>query len=81
MGRGKSGLGSGSGGGTDTGGAVYGGEYGTLTQKAVDELIALGARRWQKDGKDRLYIGEAGDAIIGLEVETYRSTGNVSYAE
>ena len=62
------------------GGKKYGGQYGTITQSALDKLISFGATRWQKNGQDRLYIGDAGDKIIGLETVKYGS-GNIRSAE
>ncbi|MBR1750916.1 MAG: hypothetical protein IJ740_08560 [Ruminococcus sp.] len=72
------GTASGSGGG-NAGGKVYGGQYGTITEKSIDELQSMGAKRWTKNGHDRLYLSGAGAKIMGLEVSTYKS-GNISSA-
>lgn len=46
----------------------------------VEKLEEMGASRWVKYGKDRLYLSDCGEKIMGLSIERYRS-GNVSYAE
>lgn len=66
-------------GGVGGGGKIYGGESGTITQKNVDKLIEMGATRWQKGDKDRLYFNSAGDKIVGLETDAYK-TGNIRSA-
>ena len=43
----------------------------------IDELAAMGFKRWQKSGMDRLYINAD---RLGLECDYYKS-GNISYAE
>lgn len=43
----------------------------------IEKLVAMGAKRWQKAGYDRLYINAK---AVGLYVEYYNS-GNVRYAE
>lgn len=59
---------------------VFGGEFGKITESAIEKLIAMGANRWTKYGKDRLYLRRAGDKLMGLKCSYYKS-GNVSYAE
>lgn len=46
----------------------------------VEDLVAMGAKRWQKAGYDRLYLNEAGIKLAGLEVSRY-NTGNISSAK
>ena len=45
----------------------------------IEDLMAVGAKRWQKAGYDRLYLNEAGLGLIGLEISRYKS-GFVSSA-
>lgn len=45
----------------------------------VEDLIDMGAKRWQKAGYDRLYLNNAGIKLAGLEVSRY-NTGNISNA-
>lgn len=45
----------------------------------IEKLIEMGAKRWTKNGKDRLYLNGAISAIVKLEYSTY-NTGNVSSA-
>lgn len=45
----------------------------------VKKLEAIGAKRWTKYGKDRLYLSGCGASIIGLEVDHYKS-GNICSA-
>lgn len=66
-------------GGSSGMGKVYGGQMATLTEKQLNKLISMGATRWTNYGKDRLYLRGAGDKIMGLDVDTYR-TGNISGA-
>ena len=47
------------------------------TEEKIEKLIKAGAKRWTKNGMDRLYINAK---VLGLEYQTYK-TGNVSYAE
>jgi hypothetical protein len=44
----------------------------------IDSLIAIGGRRWQKNGHDRVYINDWA-TFAGLETSHYK-TGNVSGA-
>ena len=46
----------------------------------VEDLMAMGAKRWQKAGYDRLYLNNAGLKLAGLEISRY-NTGNVSSAK
>lgn len=46
----------------------------------VEDLIAMGAKRWEKAGYDRLYLNNAGLKLAGLEISRY-NTGNVSLAK
>lgn len=46
----------------------------------VEDLIAMGAKRWEKAGYDRLYLNKAGLRFAGLEISRY-NTGNVSLAK
>ena len=41
----------------------------------VDDIVAIGGRRWQKNGMDRVYINDWA-AFAGLETSHYK-TGNV----
>lgn len=43
----------------------------------IEELEALGFKRWQKNGMDRLYVDPR---RIGLEVDYYK-TGNISWSQ
>lgn len=44
----------------------------------IDNLTALGCKRWQKNDLDRIYIGEAPlHQLLGIEA-SYYSTGNLS---
>ena len=45
----------------------------------IEDLMAIGAKRWQKAGYDRLYLNNAGIKLAGLEVSRY-NTGNISNA-
>lgn len=58
---------------------VYSGQYGSITESNLRKLIDMGASRWQKAGRDRLYLSGAGAKIIGLELNFY-NTGNISSA-
>lgn len=46
----------------------------------IAKAMVLGARVWEKGGKSRLYLNEAGKAIIGLTYGCYNS-GNIRGAE
>lgn len=46
----------------------------------VKALESMGATRWTKYGKDRLYLSKCGAQIIGLAVDRYNS-GNICSAE
>ena len=46
----------------------------------IAKAMVLGARVWEKGGKSRLYLNEAGKAIIGLTYGCYNS-GNIRWAE
>ena len=48
-----------------------------LTDEQISALETAGFRRWTKYGKDRLYVNET---VIGLEIETYKSSGMISYS-
>lgn len=58
---------------------VVDGEIATMTQKQLDDLIDMGAKRWTKGDKDRLYLRGALDAILGIETTSYKS-GSISSA-
>lgn len=58
---------------------TFGGKYGTITESDLEKLISIGANRWQKAGRDRLYLSGAGAEIMGLEIDRYKS-GNICYA-
>jgi hypothetical protein len=47
-------------------------------QLTADTLTAIGGRRWQKNGMDRIYLNDA-HQYLGLEVNRYKS-GNISSA-
>lgn len=42
----------------------------------ITKLEKAGASRWTKYGKDRVYLSRIGDALMGLELDFYKS-GNV----
>lgn len=42
----------------------------------LTKLEEAGANRWTKYGKDRVYLSRIGDALMGLELDFYKS-GNV----
>lgn len=44
----------------------------------VETMVAIGGRRWQKNGMDRVYINDWAE-LAGLEV-THYNTGNISSA-
>lgn len=44
----------------------------------TDTMMAIGGSRWQKAGKDRIYVNDW-QQYIGLEVDSYKS-GNISHA-
>jgi hypothetical protein len=44
----------------------------------VDTMVAIGGRRWQKNGMDRVYINDWAE-FAGLDVDYYK-TGNVAGA-
>lgn len=50
-----------------------------MKQSTVDKLVEMGATRWTKGGKDRLYLNDAGRDIVGLELVRYNN-GNISCA-
>lgn len=50
-----------------------------MKQGTIDKLMEMGARRWTKGEKDRLYLNAAGAPMAGLEISRYRS-GSVSSA-
>lgn len=50
-----------------------------LTEEGIERLIALGANRWSKYGKDRIYLKNIAKEL-GLEFEKY-NTGNISSAK
>lgn len=51
-----------------------------ITEKMIDNLTELGANRWTKAGRDRLYIKKAAPELIGLRYKRY-GTGNISDAQ
>lgn len=50
-----------------------------VTSKIIEVLKDMGANEWHKGNYNRLYLNEAVDALIGLEVTCYKS-GNISSA-
>lgn len=50
-----------------------------MKQSTIDKLVEMGATRWTKGGKDRLYLNDAGREIVGLELARYNN-GNISCA-
>lgn len=46
----------------------------------IAKAMVLGARVWEKSSKSRLYLNEAGKAIIGLTYDCY-SSGSIRWAE
>lgn len=59
----------GRGGSGSRGGSTPGG----IKNSSIKKLENMGATRWTKNGKDRLYLNSAGLKIIGLETETYKN--------
>lgn len=59
---------------------VVNGDKASMTQAQLDALLALGAKRWTNYGKDRLYLRDALDGILGITA-TFYGSGNVSAAE
>lgn len=51
-----------------------------MTQKVIDQLIEMGAREWAKGDRHRLYLGDAGAALVGLTCTRYKS-GAISSAQ
>lgn len=49
-----------------------------LNDKQIEKLISLGAKRWTKYGRDRLYIRDTAKEL-GLDYDRY-NTGNIRYA-
>ncbi|MEU9703044.1 hypothetical protein [Streptomyces sp. NPDC047981] len=49
-----------------------------VVELTADTLTAIGGRRWQKNGMDRIYFNNARD-LLGLQVSHYKS-GNISSA-
>ena len=49
-----------------------------LTEEGIEKLVALGATRWSKYGKDRISL-KALSKELGLEFERY-NTGNICSA-
>jgi hypothetical protein len=45
---------------------------------SVETMTAIGGRRWQKNGHDRVYLNDF-ETIPGLELDHYKS-GSISYA-
>jgi hypothetical protein len=45
---------------------------------SVETMTAIGGRRWQKNGKDRVYLNDF-ETVPGLELDHYKS-GSISYA-
>lgn len=50
-----------------------------LTDAQIEGLIAKGAVRWTKFGRDRIYFNSAAKKIINLKLSYYK-TGNISNA-
>src|SRR5689334_7545597 len=48
------------------------------TTLTADTLTAIGGRRWQKNGMDRIYLNDF-ETVPGLELDHYKS-GSISYA-
>ena len=46
----------------------------------IEDLVAMGANRWQKAGYDRLYLNKAGIKLASLEIDRYNS-GNIFLAK
>ena len=46
---------------------------------SIATMTAIGGRRWQKNGHDRVYLNGF-ETVPGLELDHYKS-GNISYAE
>jgi hypothetical protein len=45
---------------------------------SVETMTAIGGRRWQKNGHDRIYLNDF-ETVPGLELDHYKS-GSISYA-
>lgn len=46
---------------------------------STETLTAIGGRRWQKNGMDRVYLNDWARFLAPLEIEQYK-TGNISWA-
>ena len=46
----------------------------------INKLEEIGGNRWQRFGKDRVYLSSAIPKLINLEIERYK-TGNISSAK
>lgn len=57
----------------------YKGDHEMLANEKIEKLIELGAKRWSKAGKDRLYLNDAGLKLAELDIDRY-NTGNISSA-
>lgn len=50
-----------------------------MDDKRIEKLIGMGANRWTKYGKDRLYLRHCVKKLLKLEISRYNS-GNISSA-
>jgi molybdopterin converting factor small subunit len=50
-----------------------------MKQSTINTMIDAGATRWTKNGKNRLYLNESSEKIIGIE-GTFRKNGALSFA-
>lgn len=50
-----------------------------IGEKKIEKLIAMGASRWKKAGRDRLYLNKAFSSMLNLKI-SYYNTGNISSA-
>lgn len=50
-----------------------------IDERKIKKLIGMGASRWSKGGRDRLYLNESYKKLLNLKISKYNS-GNISSA-
>lgn len=50
-----------------------------IDERKIKKLIGMGANRWSKGGRDRLYLNDAYKDLLDLKIRRYNS-GNISSA-
>lgn len=50
-----------------------------IDERKIKKLIDMGASRWSKGGRDRLYLNDSYEQLLKLKVSRY-NTGNISSA-